>query len=208
MDGRRFSSAGSRVRSSIRYPSATGGLLAGLHNLPTNLMDLPAGTRRLSDDQTTCIDGFVDREFAAWLTARLVVVRTHEAEYLRGPAICHGDLFADNLICHGDGSLSIIDWETVSLDDPLLDLGMAAVGLAQDGGRISPERLRLLVEGYTAVRPLSEEDQRELPAEIVHAALIIALHRYYRHNVRFPDPANAGSHRQVVDFVESVGLSV
>ncbi|GAA4132304.1 hypothetical protein GCM10022416_11940 [Actinomadura keratinilytica] len=32
--------------------------------------------------------------------------------------------FSDNLIVRPDRRLAIIDWETISLDSPLLDLGM------------------------------------------------------------------------------------
>ena len=82
---------------------------------------------------------------------------------------------------------------------------MAAVGLAQDQGRLSPDRLHLLAMGYSEVRPLSPDDLAELPTQIAHAALIIAFHRFYRHHVRFPDPAKAGLHLPLMDFVASIG---
>ncbi|MEW2219083.1 hypothetical protein AB0939_07155 [Streptomyces sp. NPDC006990] len=40
--------------------------------------------------------------------------------------------------------------------------------------------------------------------EIVHAALIIAFHRFYRHNIRFPDPAKSSIHNGMIQFVDSV----
>ena len=184
---------------------AAGALLAQLHNLPADIPDLPVGTRRLSPELEARIADFDDPEFASWLTEHLKAVKEHEARRTRSAVIAHGDLFADNLICRPDGTLAVIDWETVSLDDPLLDLGMAAVGLAQDQGFLSPDRLRLLVAGYTRVRPLSQNDLDELPTEITHAALIIAFHRYYRHHVRFPDPSKADYHRAMISFVRSVG---
>lgn len=183
---------------------AAGKLLAQLHNLPPDVSGMPVGTRRLSADHETRIADFDDLEFATWLTAQLKVVKEHEARHQHTAVITHGDLFADNLICRAGGSLSVIDWETVSLDDPILDLGMAAVGLAQDQGRLSPNRLGLLVTGYTEVRPLPQDDLDELPTQITHAALIIAFHRFYRHHVRFPDPAKADLHRPMMDFVASV----
>lgn len=122
----------------------------------------------------------------------------------RPRTITHGDLFDDNIIVGADGRLTVLDWETVSLDDPLLDLGMAAVGLAQEDGVLAAPRLKALVEGYERACPLAEEDRRALPAEIIHAALIIAFHRYYRHNVRFPDAAKSDYHLEMIKFVESV----
>ncbi|MFF9819020.1 phosphotransferase [Streptomyces sp. NPDC014006] len=184
---------------------AAGELLARLHSLPTNALDLPAGTRRLSGAHRAAITDFPDQDFARWLNGHLATIDRHEAEHRRAPVVTHGDLFADNLIVRPDGTLAIIDWETASLDDPLLDLGMAAVGLARnDEGTLNAERLALLIDGYTRLRPLTAEDHAELPTEIAHAAVIIAFHRYYRHSVRFPDPTRATYHRLMIDFVDSV----
>ena len=184
-----------------------GRILAQLHALSPEspgLGDLPVGTRRLSSDHLAVIPQFADREFATWLTARLDRIRTAEADSERPRAVVHGDLFDDNVIVRQDGQLAILDWETISLDDPLLDLGMAAVGLAQEDGLLVPERLDALVTGYREIAPLSEEDIAALPLEIEHAALIIAFHRYYRHNIRFPNPAKSTLHTEMIKFVDSV----
>ncbi|CAG6393075.1 phosphotransferase [Streptomyces cocklensis] len=184
---------------------AAGELLATLHGLVPEGLDLPVGTRRLSAEHRAAAGDFPDRDFAAWLDGRLAEIGRHEAGHRRPHTAIHGDLFADNLIVRPDRRLSVIDWETASLDDPLLDLGMAAVGLCQDAaGHLSTERLRLLLHGYNSLRPLTAEDRAELPVEIVHAAVIIAFHRYHRHNVRFPNPDRATYYRLMVAFAESV----
>ncbi|MEU2182542.1 phosphotransferase [Streptomyces thermolilacinus] len=201
---------GGAVRQPLPVPllPEAGRLLARLHDLEPHaegLDDVPQGTRRLSGEQLAALPGFGDREFAEWLAARLGRIRAAEAQNRRKPCLVHGDLFDDNLIVRDDGGLSVLDWETISLDDPLLDLGMAAVGLAQDeAGLLSAERLTALLGGYEEVRPLSGTDRAMLPLEIEHAALIIAFHRYYRHNVRFPNPERATYHRAMVRFTESV----
>jgi homoserine kinase type II len=181
-----------------------GAHLATLHNLPRDLIELPAKTRRLSSEQRELILGFADRVFAGWLDEQLAKVTAAESHTTRPLALCHGDLFADNLVVSDDGSITVLDWETISLDDPLLDLGMAALGLAREGGLLSIDRLRTLVSGYAEVRPGIRADLDQLPTEIVHAALIIAFHRYYRHNVRFPDPTKSTIHRELIAFVGSV----
>ncbi|WP_328894181.1 phosphotransferase [Streptomyces sp. NBC_00236] len=188
-----------------------GRILAALHALPpqsAGLADIPVGTRRLSADHEALIPSFADRRFADWLVDQLSRVHQVEAASHRPRTITHGDLFDDNVIVGADGSLTVLDWETVSLDDPLLDLGMAAVGLAQEDGVLAAPRLKALVEGYEQACPLAEEDRRALPAEIIHAALIIAFHRYYRHNVRFPDAAKSDYHLEMISFVESVAGAV
>ncbi|MBO8185538.1 phosphotransferase, partial [Streptomyces spirodelae] len=154
-----------------------GRILAQLHALSPRspgLEDVPAGTRRLSSNHMAEIAKFADRDFALWLTGWLERVEAVEAGRERRSAVVHGDLFADNVVVRRDGHLSVLDWETISLDDPLLDLGMAAVGLAQDAGNLVPARLDALLSGYQDIAPLSDEDAAALPMEIVHAALIIA----------------------------------
>lgn len=184
-----------------------GRILARLHGLAPDtpgLRDLPVGTRRLSADQRDLIRTFSDREFADWLIRRLDRIRVSEETHQRPLTIAHGDLFADNVIVRADGGLSVLDWETVSVDDPLLDLGMAAVGLAMGDGVLASERVHALVEGYSEVRALPASDVSALRDEIEHAALIIAFHRYYRHNIRFPDPEKSAMHLAMVRFVESI----
>lgn len=189
----------------LEHVDQAGELLATLHCFPSTGLDLPVGTRRLSSGQRGVLTSFPDQDFAHWMTTRLETIGRHEADHKRAPVPAHGDLFADNLIVRPGGNLSVIDWETISLDDPLLDLGMAAVGLCQDTeGRLSRARLSQLLAGYGRLRPLSAEDRAELPTEIVHAALIIAFHRYHRHVIRFPDPARAEYHRLMVAFADSV----
>ncbi|MFG3134477.1 phosphotransferase [Streptomyces tendae] len=189
-----------------------GDLLARLHALAPNaesLVGVPVGARRLSPEHLAAISGFADQEFAQWLTSGLGRIRDAEADTHRSPCLIHGDLFDDNLIVRDDGGLSVLDWETISVDDPLLDLGMAAVGLAQDeAGILATDRLHALLEGYEKSRPLTSADRALLPFEIEHAALIIAFHRYYRHNVRFPNPDRATYHRAMVRFTESVARRV
>ncbi|MFB6548390.1 phosphotransferase [Streptomyces sp. NPDC056405] len=192
--------------------SEAGSLLARLHALVPDadgLDDVPVGSRRLSAEHLASVPDFADQEFAQWLTSRLDRVRGAEADSHRPPCLIHGDLFDDNVIVRDDGGLSVLDWETVSLDDPLLDLGMAAVGLAQDEvGLLDTERLYALLDGYEKLRPLATVDRAMLPLEIEHAALIIAFHRYHRHNVRFPNPERATYHRAMVRFTESVAARV
>jgi homoserine kinase type II len=184
-----------------------GELLAELHRLPpAQVPDLPVGTRRLSSEHHAAITTFPDQEFARWLTERLADVHDREADLADGgQVISHGDVFSDNLIVRPDRRLAIIDWETISLDSPLLDLGMTVLGLAKDDGRLSPHRANLIVKGYVVTRPLSAEELRTLAVHIEHAALIIAFHRYYRHNIRFPDPAKRHLHAELIGFVDSLG---
>jgi len=184
-----------------------GRILARFHALPSEapgLEDVPVGTRRLSRDHVAAITDFPDTGFAAWLTDRLARIRVAEENNKRRSTVVHGDLFADNIIVCPNEQLTVLDWETISLDDPLLDLGMAAVGLAEVDRALVPNRLKALVSGYQEITPLADRDLAALPLEIEHAALIIAFHRYYRHNIRFRDPAKSDLYTGMIEFVESV----
>jgi Ser/Thr protein kinase RdoA (MazF antagonist) len=195
----------------VEHLPDAGRILARLHLLSSQapgLGDIPVGTRRLSQDHEAHIPQFGDRDFAAWLTDQLNRVRVAESGDPRPPTVTHGDLFDDNIIVRSGGGVAVLDWETISLDDALLDLGMAAVGLAREDGVLNPERLRGLVDGYQQIARLSDEDAAALPAEITHAALIIAFHRYYRHNIRFPDPSKSTYHTEMIKFVDSVDSAV
>lgn len=186
---------------------AAGRLLGRLHTMDSQapeLSDLPTGTRRLSENQEAAVGQFPDSHFAGWLAHRLKRVREERGKPRRS-AIAHGDLFADNIVVHRTGHLSVLDWETVSLDDRLLDLGMAVVGLGREDNTLVASRVTALLEGYMSVVPLTSEEMSSLPMEIEHAALIIAFHRYFRHNVRFPDPGKSRLHTGMVTFVESIG---
>lgn len=183
-----------------------GALLARLHQLPpSGVPELPVGTRRLSAQHLKAIDGFQDEKFADWLRERLAAVGEQEASLPgRARVISHGDVFTDNLVVRSAGGLAVLDWETVSLDSALLDLGMTLLGLANTGGRLDRDRATLIVDGYTRVRPLAREELDALPGQVEHAALIIAFHRYYRHNVRFPDPAKSDIHIEMIGFIDSL----
>lgn len=187
---------------------AAGVHLAKLHDLPPDLIDVPVGARRLSEDHLALIGSFADREFADWFDRWLSAVAAKEPAESQPAVFCHGDLFTDNIIVCGDGAIALLDWETIALDDPLLDLGMSILGLAREGGRLSIERAAVFLSGYATIRPDVGRHLDQLPTEIIRAALIIAFHRYYQHNVRFPDPTKATSHRELIAFVDSVPRSL
>ncbi|CAO5238659.1 hypothetical protein FAGKG844_250046 [Frankia sp. AgKG'84/4] len=81
---------------------------------------------------------------------------------------------------------------------------MTIVGLGQEAGLLDLGRMEDIVGGYREIESLDEADLIFLPMEIVYAAMIIAYHRYIRHNIRFPNPERSSYHREMVRFVESV----
>lgn len=142
--------------------------------------------------------------FSEWIAEQLAIVQSHEDQNPEVLVLTHGDLFADNVIVRPDCTLAVIDWETLSLDRPFLDVGMAVVGLARVGTTLPLDRLHDLVAGYSDARQLTVE-QDHLLVEVLHAAIITAYHRYYRHVIRYPDERLQGTYHEIWEF--AAGLS-
>ncbi|MFD6401278.1 phosphotransferase [Nocardia sp. NPDC060249] len=184
-----------------------GAALARLHALPVDEVvgdePLPSLGRRLTAERRSHIVDFADRAFAQWLAVRLTALG--EADSGRQHTLIHGDLYSDNIIVRGSGDLVIIDWETACREDPLLDLGMAIIGLGVVEGRLVPERVDAIVEGYSSEIPLTSEERTGVLRDMVElSALIIAFHRYYRHNVRYPGSTAADKYREMIGVVDSL----
>jgi len=182
----------------------TGAALAAIHALSVDgIPDVPLYGRRLPADARRRCDAFTDRDFAAWLISSWESVDHITSRDVKA-VLVHGDLFADNIVVGDDRELVILDWETASLDDPLIDLGMAIVGLCRIGGQFHPDRARLLTKGYTASAPGREVGSADLLDAAVYAALVIAYHRYVRHHVTHPDPANQHLYREIPPFIDQM----
>jgi homoserine kinase type II len=170
-----------------RLLEAAGAFLGSLHTtVSVEALDPPArhGARRLTASDVASLDGAADAGFVDWLKSSLADAGDPAAD--GRVAVCHGDLFPDNIIERPDGTLVVIDWETLSLDDPLYDLGMAVVGLATraSDARIDPRRLAPLVSGYVRENPSVAGELDRLPGSIAAAAAEIGFHRYRRYLAR------------------------
>ncbi|MEV0061200.1 phosphotransferase [Nocardia sp. NPDC050718] len=189
------------------YLGRAGVALARLHSLsvPAVVGDhrLPSDGRRLTAEQRSHTTEFGDRSFAEWLDIRLATLDGVGSG--RPDVVIHGDLYSDNIIVSDQDDLVVIDWETACLEDPLLDLGMAVLGLGVVDGCLVPSRMDAIVEGYSSVLPLTVAERTGVLLDMVElSALIIAFHRYYRHNVRFPGSPAADRYREMVGVVESL----
>jgi homoserine kinase type II len=180
------------------------GLLARIHDCDPSGLDIPVGTRRLGPAHRAMLDDFPNQEHAQWVRRRL-----HRLDIAFPPAedprrgswtIVHGDFNAPNIVIGRTGHLSVIDWETATIDDPMLDCGMSMISTCRTGNGLDESRALLFLDGYrSSGRPVEPELLR---AGIEYAAVIVAFHRYRRHHIRFPNPARADYYKLMVDFVE------
>ncbi|WP_326600305.1 phosphotransferase [Streptomyces sp. NBC_01803] len=186
-----------------RLLPAVGAALAVVHGMPVDgVPAVPFQGRRLPVEARLHWGTFRDRGFAAWLSATWPEVDPTRWGGTKA-VLVHGDLFADNIVVAGE-ELVILDWETASVDDPLIDLGMCVVGLCHVEGRFRPDRARLLFRGYRAAAGRPKYGSGDLYRAAVYAAVVIAHHRYVRHHVTHPDPAYQHLYREMPPFVEQM----
>jgi homoserine kinase type II len=114
--------------------------------------------------------------------------------------LVHGDLFPDNMIWDESGTLHILDWETASIDHPVLDLGFTLVGLT-GGAPLTLDIISHLTAGYS---PNHDFDFCELATASRYACAVLAFQRYNRHVVRFPNPEKADLWKGLLPFADSL----
>ena len=180
-------------------------MLGRIHSTDPDGLDVPVALRRLSPTLRQILDDFPNQEHARWIRHRL-----NRLDHLFPPeddprrdhwTLIHGDFTPSNIVISENGEkMWTIDWETVTIDDPMLDCGMSAMNMCVVDNHLSPQRLKLFADGYRrSGRPF--EDDRIRPS-VEYAGVIVAFHRYRRHNIRFPNPERKDYYRLMVEFVE------
>ena len=120
---------GSGLRLFRQLPDVTASVQASLHRLDARplveAMGATAGIERWFDALSAQIDAGADgfRGGLDWLVE-------HRPRTGARMSICHGDLWGGNILVE-DGNVSgILDWTTVTVAEPVLDVGFTAMGLS------------------------------------------------------------------------------
>lgn len=114
--------------------------------------------------------------------------------------LCHGDLFPDNLLEQENGELVALDWETASVDPAVLDLGISIAAFWEAVEQFGFEQVStVLMAGYREIRELGTSDIRQLANSTFYGLSMLAFHRFYRHNIRFPNTAKKYIYQELVD---------
>jgi homoserine kinase type II len=145
----------------------------------------------------------IGSQYKAWLVQQLAGYAQHKPIDLpRG--LIHGDLFYDNVLFAGQRLKAILDFEEVSCDDLVFDLGMGIVGLCRVGGRAILEKARALVQGYEQVRVLEDKEKRVLQMCVAYAAATVSCWRYWKYHIAEPDETRAAKYRQMVQVAKRI----
>jgi len=113
-----------------RLPEVTATLQAQLHRLDSEplvaeLADTPAGIERwfaaLEESVASGAAGLADG--LAWLVE-------HRPTPRAPVAICHGDLWAGNILVEAGRVTGVIDWSVATVAEPALDVGFTAMALS------------------------------------------------------------------------------
>jgi homoserine kinase type II len=81
--------------------------------------------------------------------------------------IIHGDVYIDNLLFHGNTATAILDFGESERNLFLVDIVRticSSVGIKD--GRIDPELMKSLIEGYESIRPLTDQEKEYIPMTI------------------------------------------
>ena len=107
-------------------------------------------------------------------------------------AIVHNDVYPDNMLFDGPALKAVLDWEEVGINAAVLDVGHAVYGFCRQNGQIIEANSKALLSGYTAVRPLQEQELINLCRAVQYVALTNSLWMLVQFGILTPDEEKLG----------------
>jgi len=118
-------------------------------------------------------------------------------------AVVHADIFPDNVFFKTEEVYGFLDFYFSCTDFLTYDLALVINAWCFDAqNKFVPERFKALIEGYEAIRPLSEDEKETLSLLCRAAALRITMTRL--HDWVFHDPANFVKPKNPLEYVEKL----
>jgi homoserine kinase type II len=159
----------------------TGRLLAELHTVAKQYKK--GIENRFSYERIAEIYGTVRHRLPAYFK-KITRTLDDEVDYLKHyletklpRGIIHGDLFADNLVFHGDKVVAMLDFEAAARGRYVFDLATAVNALCFVHEQYDLRRFEALMAGYESLRPLSLAEWDAFPNELRLSALRFTVTR-------------------------------
>ncbi|WP_334182636.1 homoserine kinase [Novosphingobium sp.] len=165
---------------------AVGAALAQIHlasadfgRSRANSLDLPAWQQLLGDCTREGLES-IDPDLGALVERELAELAGQWPSDLPSGVI-HADLFTDNVLMLGSKVTGLIDFYFACTDLLAYDVVVTHTAwcFSNDGTQFLPELSRALIEGYEAVRPLSDAERAALPLLARGAAIRFLATRAY-----------------------------
>lgn len=119
-----------------------------------------------------------------------------ETPFLKG--IIHGDLYYDNTLFDNNHLSTVLDFEQAGIGEYLLDLGISLSGTCLEKGRIITPLVNSYLQGYEAIRPLTDDEKKYLDQAITLGLMSISLWRIKRFKERNLNPLMENSYRDLM----------
>lgn len=182
---------------------AIGSVLKSIHNLPVPPI-APEKTRRLpvtliAEHQKSLPEDL--KHYIIQAEEFLVELELDSVD----PRLIHGDLFLDNLVQKQDETIVVLDWETASIDAPILDIGVAITALAT-ATNVNLEldtMVEELFQGYVGIGGESPFSLGSVWKAAAYASTLLSFHRFYRHCIRYPSEERKDIYKDILGMFDS-----
>eukprot|EP01128_Nolandella_sp_AFSM9_P009449 TRINITY_DN6049_c0_g1_i1.p1 TRINITY_DN6049_c0_g1~~TRINITY_DN6049_c0_g1_i1.p1 ORF type:complete len:328 (+),score=61.73 TRINITY_DN6049_c0_g1_i1:37-984(+) len=118
-------------------------------------------------------------------------------------SLIHSDVFCDNILYgEQEDDLTIIDFEEISYDYAMLDVGMTIIGCCCKDGKMDLQKREALLSGYTSTRTLSEQELDLIQLFTRFSAASIVAWRFRQFNIAFPDEERKDLWKEMLPLVK------
>lgn len=102
-------------------------------------------------------------------------------------SIIHGDVVPENCLYLGTRLVALLDWEEVTVGASLFDLAISLLLFCFVKRQFQPNFYASLLDGYTAIRPLTKEEYDQLEVAVKYVGLTISTYFLLQFLVYHPD---------------------
>ena len=106
----------------------------------------------------------------------------------------------DNIIKTPKGEFIAIDWETLTIDSVILDLGISCISTIRDYN--SQENFAAhLAMGYNQDVRTSPVDSKDILLSCAYGSGLMAYHRFVRQNITHPNKKLCDSYKELIPLL-------